>query len=330
MATNFIDLTGQRFGRLLVGYVTRRPGCRTFWHCLCDCGNTVEVEGSHLRNGGTQSCKCLAREKLNEGRQQAHDAKLIDITGERFGRLVARSIAEHRQMTHGIHVFWHCDCDCGNTKKVDGAKLRSGHTKSCGCISREMHYTHGQTLTAEYQILQGMIQRCYNPKHPSYGDYGGRGITVCDEWRYSFEAFYKAVGKRPSPQHSIERKNNELGYSPENVIWATQAVQTRNTRRNRLFTISGRTQCLQDWVNESVLPPGTVNTRLRLGWSIEEALNPETQNHLITHNGMTQSLAEWSRQTGINKTTIQSRLKRHWSIERTLTETTHQYTRHAQ
>jgi hypothetical protein len=251
-----------------------------------------------------------------------------DLTDQPFGRLIVKSLAYRRKYGKATIIYWHCECRCGNTCIVAGSKLRSGYTQSCGCISRERHYRHGQTLTPEYTIWQHMLQRCYNTKLPRYSDYGGRGITVCDEWRYSFETFYKDMGPRPSPKHSLERENNNLGYGPGNVIWATQSVQTRNTRRNRPFTINGRTQCLQDWVNEYGLALGAVRTRLRLGWSIEEALTTEVQSHLITFGDVTHSLMEWSRKIGINHQTLAARLER-WTIERALTEPVHAYTKGA-
>jgi hypothetical protein len=116
-----------------------------------------------------------------------------------------------------------------------------------------------------------MRDRCRNPKHRAYKNYGGRGITVCERWN-SFENFYADVGDRPSPKHSIDRIDNDLGYEPGNVRWADQKTQSRNSRRNRLVAINGETLCLQDWAERMGLGRCTIYDRLRRGWSIERAL----------------------------------------------------------
>lgn len=124
----------------------------------------------------------------------------------------------------------------------------------------------------EYTAWAGMLQRCRNPKNAAYPDYGGRGITVCDAWRDSFEAFYADLGPRPSARHSIDRIDNDGNYEPGNCRWATAKEQNRNTRRARLLTFDGRTQLLSDWGAELGVHPEAIRGRLRRGWSIEDAL----------------------------------------------------------
>jgi hypothetical protein len=156
----------------------------------------------------------------------------IDITGHRFGRLVA--------ISHISFQGWLCRCDCGNETIVQGPNLRNGNSKSCGClrvelaISRATKHGHAKK-TATYSSWQAMIKRCTNPNTWSWKHYGGRGITVCDRWRYSFENFLADMGEKPEGL-TLDRINNELGYSPENCRWATPAEQFRNRARG----ISGK------------------------------------------------------------------------------------------
>jgi hypothetical protein len=117
-----------------------------------------------------------------------------------------------------------------------------------------------------------MLQRCYNPHHASYPYYGGRGITVCLEWQQSFMAFYTDMGPRPTPRHSIERKNNDLGYEPTNCRWATRKEQVRNRRRNRFITFQGQTLCLTDWAEVTGINASTLSHRFHAGWDIEAML----------------------------------------------------------
>lgn len=117
-----------------------------------------------------------------------------------------------------------------------------------------------------------MKLRCSNPNTKGYSRYGGRGIQVCDRWRDSFSAFLADMGPRPSPRHSVERRNNDGNYEPDNCYWATDAEQTRNTRQNRNYTYNGRTMCLTDWARESGRPRSTLMQRLERGWTLEQAM----------------------------------------------------------
>lgn len=164
----------------------------------------------------------------------------IDLTGQRFGMLTVVGFLD----LLGHTARWSCVCDCGSTAAVPGYRMRSGHTRSCGCMrrgdwNRRGNLTHGHNAghddrgkriaTVEYRTWSSMIQRCTNPRARNYKHYGGRGITVCARWRDSFEAFLADMGPRPA-KLSIDRINVNGNYEPGNCRWATQIEQVRNQR----------------------------------------------------------------------------------------------------
>lgn len=167
-----------------------------------------------------------------------------DLTDQHFGRLTVLSRAPNGGKDNR-RTRWNCLCDCGNKTVVDGSNLQIGCIRSCGCLLRELEARGGGALKhgacrgghrlPEYVLWCGMIARCTNPKNKRWTDYGGRGIVVCQRWRWSFAAFFKDMGKRPTPKHSLERNNNNRGYSPANCRWATNAEQSTNRRPRRWY-----------------------------------------------------------------------------------------------
>lgn len=158
----------------------------------------------------------------------------LNLIGLQFSRLhvVARAGSDaHRKS------LWLCECSCGKSHTVIRASLVSGASRSCGCFQTESasimgkrRKTHGRTGAPEYRSWQHMKDRCYNDACEDYKYHGARGITVCAEWRNSFEAFYRDMGPRPSPELTLERKDNDGNYEPNNCIWDTRTAQSRNRR----------------------------------------------------------------------------------------------------
>lgn len=156
--------------------------------------------------------------------------KIIDLSGQRFGRLTAVEPTERRC---GESIVWRCLCECGNEIFVRATSLRAGHTQSCGCLSRDLtkkrFLTHGMTYTREYNTWKSMHARCKNPKRPGFADYGGRGIKVCERWN-KFENFLEDMGLRPEGKTLDRWPDNDGDYELDNCRWATQAEQNSNAR----------------------------------------------------------------------------------------------------
>ena len=196
--------------------------------------------------------------------------KFIDLAGRVFGWLHVLRRAENDK---NGNAMWLCFCgNCLNHAIVQGGSLRSGATQSCGCLRREKVTTHGMHASPEYPIWKGMNSRCYNPKNSSFGNYGGRGITVCKRWRDSPEAFFADMGPKPSPKHTLDRIDNSKGYFPENCRWALPAEQARNRRSNVFITHAetGEKLCQVDWsLKLGGRPPWFVNESGAAGASRE-------------------------------------------------------------
>lgn len=201
----------------------------------------------------------------------------VDIAGRKFNLLTAISISEKRK----YGVYWLCQCDCGNQKVILGQHLKSGGTKSCGCHNKRVasannlkhgHSLTGKTQTIEYKSWLDMKARCTNPNSKYYYNYGGRGITICDRWLNSFEAFLEDMGMKPTKKHTLERTNNEGDYNKYNCIWATRKVQNRNTRANHYIEYGGRKLSMAEWAETIGINYGTLRSRINRGWSTERAL----------------------------------------------------------
>jgi hypothetical protein len=255
MASVLQDLTGQTFGRLTV--IDRAPdGSRKrdnrknshrliYWNCQCECGNTKPVEMSKLLSGSTQGCGCKF-------------PVFKDLTGEVFGRLTVLGQAPTRVYPNGRRVvLWNCRCECGVTNPVPTVNLRNGRTKSCGCLAAELSrertmgeghplFKHGLSGTREYESWNGARRRVLGMRPKDAPNYIERGITMCQRWLDSFDAFLEDMGPCPEGM-SLDREDNDKGYEPGNCRWATRVQQARNKRGVVSFTIDGVERLVIEW-----------------------------------------------------------------------------------
>ena len=172
------------------------------------------------------------------------------------------------------HGRWLCRCECGTEASVMASELKPERSKQCrNCRNLRHGAARVNMQTKEYVTWCAVISRCCTATASKYRNYGGRGITVCQRWRESFEAFIQDMGECPSPKHSIDRINNDGHYEPGNCRWATMKEQARNRSSNVRFTISGHTRTLAEWAEVAGIKYGTLHSRLKRGWTIERALS---------------------------------------------------------
>lgn len=208
-----------------------------------------------------------------------------DITGQKFGRLTAVS---HSGKNKHNHSLWLCKCDCGNTKIVELSSLTKNRTRSCGCLDKEAHIlrpnrkTHGMCGTRIHRIWKVMKNRCLNPNTPDYKRwYGGRGVTVCEEWKNSFQAFYEwAMANGYNDTLSIDRIDENGNYEPSNCRWADATTQARNTRQVVPITYKGETHCLAEWAEILNIPVHVLRQRKHHGWTIEKMFEQPVRGRL--------------------------------------------------
>lgn len=202
--------------------------------------------------------------------------KLVDLTGRKIERLTVIK----RDGSRNKKAVWLCKCDCGNEIRVLGASLISGNTKSCGCLQREIvqnvgrfNKKHGMFGTRIYTIWADMKKRCFDEHDRAYKHYGARGITVCDEWR-DFEKFYAwAKISGYTDDLTLDRKNVNGDYSPENCKWSTWKEQQNNRRSSHMITYNGETKTISQWSTITGIPYSTLAARINtLHWDIEKAL----------------------------------------------------------
>lgn len=212
----------------------------------------------------------------------------IDLVGKVFGRLVVVSRSDSHITPNGtLKPYWECKCSCGAAVRVRAETLRNGDTRSCGCLAKELssinHSTHGQSKSTTYNTWRAMIERCNRKGNSHYKHYGERGITVCKDW-LKYENFLRDMGTRPDGL-SIERVNNDLGYSKENCRWATAVEQSRNTTRSVLIEWDGATRNRCDWAKIIGITPEALAVRIRK-WGLNRAMTTPNQYPLSRREKM--------------------------------------------
>lgn len=249
--------------------------------------------------------------------------RALDLTGQKFGRLTAVEFVGRR----GKYRMWSCTCECGGSAVAAVGDLRFGHTRSCGCLRREInaetHRTHGLSRTPEHIAWCGMKARCYNSSERSYRHYVARGIRVCNRWCDNFEAFLEDMGPRPTAKHSVERLDVNGDYHPSNCVWATRTQQARNRTDSVRWTFAGRTMTMAAWAEALGVHPNRLATRKRAGWPVERILSEPIGAMLsakrLTIDGVTLRLAQWAKLNGIKPGTAKKRISYGWSPLRAVT-----------
>lgn len=199
----------------------------------------------------------------------------VDMTGERYGKLVVLKRGK-RNDKRGLYE-WICQCDCGNIKSVVGKDMKNGNTNSCGCMSSrnfagERTKTHGMSNDKLYNVWRSMKSRCTLPSQKSYKDYGGRGITVCEEWVNDFVCFYEwSVDNGYKDGLTIDRIDNDGNYEPTNCKWSTRTEQQKNKRNTKLYTVFGIVGNKTELVRHFGISRTTLRRRIESGMSVEEA-----------------------------------------------------------
>lgn len=256
---------GEKIGMLtIVDRAENSKSGTARWICNCDCGTKgFVISRQTLMRSKYPNCGCVRK-------------KNQDITGLKSGRLTAvKCVGKDRRGSN----LWLCNCECGGTSIVVAAALRAGTIQSCGCLKKEItsltKTKHHLSRTPLYSTWQGIKDRCLNPRCKQYNDYGGRGITVCDEWlgEYGSTNFCKwSLDNGYKKGLELDRIDVNKGYSPNNCRWVSNSVQANNKRTTRFITYNGRTQSLADWCREYKLPYVTIQGRLSNDWDFERAI----------------------------------------------------------
>lgn len=227
------DITGKKFNMLTAIEIVRNDKKNgNIWKFKCDCGNYTELPAYKVTsNTPVKSCGCILRKPK------------IDMVGKKFGRL---TVLKYAGVVGRRRTMWICRCDCGSIVEVDGTHLRNGHTKSCGCLCSELirnvNYKNGLSRTKLHYAYFNMLNGCYREDNHEFSDYGGRGITVCDEWMgengfVNFADWSLSHGYKEGL--TIDRIDNDKGYSPDNCRWVDRYIQANNKRTTKYIKING-------------------------------------------------------------------------------------------
>lgn len=257
----FKDLVGKRFGKLVVLSLAPKTKNRsTVWLCQCDCGNQKVVRNKNLIEGIITDCGCSSANNL--------------IENQKIGRL---TLIKKIPACRGAN--WQCLCNCGNLIIVKEYQLKNGIIKSCGCLKEEYskigNFIHGFNKTRIQEIHHAMKERCYNKNHMYYNNYGGRGITICDEWlgKDGLKNFGEwALKNGYNDNLSIDRIDNNANYCPKNCRWSTHFEQQNNTRHNYKIEYNGETLSLSEASRKYKINIHTLCNRLKKWKDIKKSL----------------------------------------------------------
>lgn len=268
-----------------------RGSSRYYYWVRCSCGHEQQLRFIMLRYGG--SLKCWA---CHLKRPRARSKEPLAI-GAVYGLWTVIS-APFQLPTKGA---WRvlCRCVCGTEKAHTETSLRNGYAKQCRACAAKAYYKHGGTHGGpneiEYRTWRSMRDRCENPNNRGWSNYGGRGIQVCERWK-SFENFLADLGKRPGPEYSLDRLDNDAGYEPSNCAWRLFEEQSNNRRSTRLMEFQGETLSLAQWARRQGMSEGCLRNRLREGWTIEAALTTPLDTSRLRQPRQSQTAEEGRQQ----------------------------------
>jgi hypothetical protein len=211
--------------------------------------------------------------------ERKYSPKIKTLVGQKFGKLYVKEFWG----TENARSLWLCVCECGKEKVLSSKNLLTNKVQSCGCLKNK-GYEHGDSIKNGhkerlYKVYKGMVNRCYYPNVPQYKNYGARGISVCDEWLNSYEAFKKWALENgydenaPKYQCTLDRIDGNKNYCPENCRWVSMKEQLNNTSQNVWITANGLTLNIQQWADKLGVLHSTLQTRKRMGWSDEKIVN---------------------------------------------------------
>jgi len=263
---------GQKFGRLSILELIGKKKYKDIVKCECECGVIKDYYLCNILKGKAKSCGCLKNEQNHEKRPPKEN-----IIGKVFNRLTVIRYAGYKRGQHS----WECLCECGKITTITSCDLKSGHTKSCGCLHTEELIkrctTHNQSkkgaVSAEYTTWLNMKARCYYESHEYFYNYGGRGIKVCGRWLEGFDNFYADMGKRPSELHTLERKDNDKDYTPDNCVWELMEVQNRNKRTNVFLEYNDERMIISDWTRKLGCGSNFIGYWLKKGKTMDFIIN---------------------------------------------------------
>ena len=275
MFSTRIDLTGKQFGYIKVNKYSHTKNKLAFWECTCVCGKEIICSGKLLRNGHVKSCGCMTNKMVS-------DAKIDNMKGKTIGRLTFKEYVG--LVSH--HAVWLCQCSCGNECLVKASSVKSGTTKSCGCLAHEVlmerNYKHDCAYLPIYRNYHNMLRRCFDERDKHYKYYGGRGITVCKEWsdkdngfinfyNWALSSGYKEeILPNGKNKWTIDRINVNGNYEPSNCRWATNKQQANNKTTNIFVNFNGIRYTISELCETYNLKYPATLRRYHAGWSAQE------------------------------------------------------------
>jgi hypothetical protein len=231
--------------------------------------------------------------------------------GDVFGKLTVIDV----KINPNGGVKCTCHCECGNIRMFDRSALIRGNNKSCGCLSK----SHGLTGSRIYLAWGNMKRRCNDPTNKSYANYGGRGISYDKRWE-RFENFYEDMKDTYADNLTLDRIDVDANYSKENCRWADKKTQANNMTTNHLISFNGETLTIAEMARKYNLDYELFRHRLKMGWTVERAMNPIEQQEEINYNGETKTVSQWAEEIGLTYHQLKKRLMRGWTVERAITQ----------